>query len=60
MSNDPDILLVLRPLPDDLPVAVRLRAALKTLLRRDKLRCLKVTDVPCKDQEEGSTQGVLE
>ncbi|MBI5864075.1 MAG: hypothetical protein HZB38_06160 [Planctomycetes bacterium] len=40
--NGERIRLALRALPDSLPLAQRLRLALKTLLRRDRLRCLKV------------------
>jgi hypothetical protein len=40
-----DTLIVLRPLPDTVPVSVRLRRALKALLRQYGFRCLKVEDV---------------
>jgi hypothetical protein len=33
-------------LRDDVPFAVRLRSLLKTALRRDRLRCKAVEDVP--------------
>jgi hypothetical protein len=41
-----DVKLILRPLPDDVPVAIRLRAALKRLLRSYHLQCVHVEDVP--------------
>lgn len=44
---EPDVLLVLRPLGDsDVPADLRLRQALKCLLRRFRLRCMKCVDVP--------------
>jgi hypothetical protein len=41
--NRPRIVLHLEPLPvEGVSVAVRLRQALKTLVRRDRFRCVKV------------------
>jgi hypothetical protein len=45
-DEDGLISLVLRPLADTVPVSVRLRAALKTLLRRDRLKCVRVSGMP--------------
>jgi hypothetical protein len=42
MPPDPDIRLVLRPLPDDVPVEVRLRQLLKVALRRFRLKGVSV------------------
>jgi hypothetical protein len=36
----------LRPLADDVPPATRLRALLKTALRRDRLRCVAAVQLP--------------
>jgi hypothetical protein len=41
-----DVKLTLRPLSGTVPASVRLRRALKTLLRAFGLRCLRVEDVP--------------
>jgi hypothetical protein len=38
--------ITLKPLPDDVPVAVRIRALLKTALRRDRLRCVSLKEPP--------------
>jgi hypothetical protein len=58
MADRPLIRLTLRPLPRpgpggcaDVPVESRLRAALKTLLRRYSLKCVKVEDVPDESPE---------
>ena len=40
-----DIRLTLHPLPDDVPVEVRLRQLLKVALRRFRLRCVSVEEV---------------
>lgn len=47
-THDPDITITFRPLPDaeEVPVAVRVRRLLRTALRRDRLRCLKVEGLP--------------
>jgi len=42
----PDILLRLRALKSDVPEPVRLRRALKVLLRCFQLRCISLTDAP--------------
>ena len=34
-----DVLLILRAMPDDVPAAIRLRRALKALLRTYRIRC---------------------
>jgi hypothetical protein len=58
---DPDIVLTFRPLPDaeDVPVGVRVRQLIKTALRRDRLRCVRVEGLPPEhkqDVEKGSDQ----
>jgi hypothetical protein len=64
MSNDTsnptapkpgEIVLVLRPMPCNVPVAIRLRQLLKTALRRDRLRCVKV-DGDALDDKPGDKQ----
>jgi hypothetical protein len=61
MSEPPrDILLILRPLADEVPPAVRLRQALKVLLRAFGLRCLSVEWLPAQrrdTREEGGRCG---
>jgi hypothetical protein len=42
MSTDKTIILTLTPLPCGVPISLRIRQALKTLLRRDRFRCTKV------------------
>jgi hypothetical protein len=42
----PDIRVTLRPLAADVPVDVRLASLLKTALRRDRLRCIRVEALP--------------
>ena len=44
MADDGAVLVTLHllPLPDDIPVAIRLRAQLKTALRRRRLRCVSL------------------
>jgi hypothetical protein len=46
LPDDDLIILYLRPQPNSVPVSIRLRAALKTLLRRDHLLCLGVGYAP--------------
>jgi hypothetical protein len=46
MTGPDDITLTFRPLEDTVPVAVRVRALLKTALRRDRLRCVTISGVP--------------
>lgn len=41
-----DFLLRLRPLPSSIPAAVRLRRALKCLLRSFTLRCVLIAELP--------------
>jgi hypothetical protein len=58
---DPDIILTFRPLPDaeDVPVGVRVRQLLRTALRRDRLRCVRVEGLPPErkqDVEKGNEQ----
>jgi hypothetical protein len=43
----------LRALPDDRPVEIRLRHALKTMLRRDRLRCVRLEGIALADQQLG-------
>jgi hypothetical protein len=38
----PQIILTLEPIPHEIPVAIRLRQLLKTALRRDRLRCVRI------------------
>jgi hypothetical protein len=53
MADEPaQIILHLRPLPCDVPVAIRLRQLLKTALRRDRLKCVRVEGLPTNEQEE--------
>jgi hypothetical protein len=59
----PDIKLTLRPLAAATPVDVRLANLLKTALRRDRLRCVRVEEVaadPVKTREpaaDGAQRG---
>jgi hypothetical protein len=56
----PDIRVTLRPLAADAPVDVRLRNLLKTALRRDRLRCVRVEEVaadPGKARERAADGG---
>jgi hypothetical protein len=46
----PDFWVCFRLLPSDVPADVRLRAALKTLLRRYRLRAVEIRDVPPADE----------
>jgi len=46
----PDIRLVLRPLVGEVPIEIRLRRLLKALLRGYGFRCLRIEDVPTKEQ----------
>jgi hypothetical protein len=41
-----DTLIVLRPLPSDVPADHRLRQLLKLALRRFRMRCLRCEDLP--------------
>ena len=45
MPADPDVILRLRPLRSDVPADVRLRRALKALLRVYRYRCVLVQPV---------------
>jgi hypothetical protein len=51
---DPDIVLTFRPLPDaeDVPVGVRVRQLLRTALRRDRLKCVKVEGLPPETKQD--------
>ena len=42
----PDLVLTLRPLRGDEAVDLRLKRALKTLLRRDGFRCVEISNAP--------------
>ena len=58
-DDDDDWLLTLRPMPDPVPATVRLRRALKTLLRAFKLRCVGMVTKPRKgedDDQQASSQ----
>jgi hypothetical protein len=58
MLNRPRIVLTLEPLPvEGVPVAVRLRQALKTLLRRDRLKCVKVEGDGLDEPSEAGAEG---
>ncbi len=46
VSDLPMFQLTLRPLPDDRPVALRLRAMLKNALRQQRLRCVEILELP--------------
>jgi hypothetical protein len=46
VPGEGEIVLRFVPLPDDVPVGVRVRALLKTALRRDRLRCVGQTLPP--------------
>jgi hypothetical protein len=54
----PRFVLTLEPLPgDDPPVFIRLRAALKTLLRAFRFRCVQIQEIPPEsDQHEVSNK----
>jgi hypothetical protein len=38
----PTVAIVLQPVDDDVPLPIRVRSALKTLLRCHRLRCIEV------------------
>jgi hypothetical protein len=46
MINFDNITLTFRPLPDDVPVAVRIRHLLKYALRAQRLRCVTAFGEP--------------
>jgi hypothetical protein len=46
MHDTDDITLTFRPLPDDVPVSVRVRHLLKYALRAQRLRCVAMVGVP--------------
>ncbi len=52
MSNQKpaDVCLVLRPLPNGAPAAVKIRKLLKALLRVYGLKCVSVSEVPAADR----------
>jgi hypothetical protein len=52
----PRLVLVLRDLGDDLPAEVRLRSALKALLRRWRFRCDWMRDERPSDVPEGARE----
>jgi hypothetical protein len=57
-TRPPDIRLVLRPLPDSVPGTVRVRRALKTLLRCYRLKAVEVVEVPARLPVDGeATEG---
>jgi hypothetical protein len=58
IGQTPDVRLTLRPLPSDVPVDVRLRKALKGLLRAHGFKCLLVEDVgPGEPPGEKASEG---
>ncbi len=55
--SKPQLILILEPLPCSIPVRIRLRQLLKTALRRDRLRCVRIDgdgldDGPAGEQQE--------
>jgi hypothetical protein len=50
MSDRPTITIVLEPLPDTVAWPIRVRALLKTALRRLRLKCLRVTEQPASEE----------
>ena len=48
------IIITLRPLPDDTPPMIRLRRALKALLRSYRLRCVRISTNPGNGKENHS------
>jgi hypothetical protein len=38
----PTVVITLEALPSEIPVAARVRSLLKTALRRDRLRCVRI------------------
>ncbi len=55
MNTEERYILILRPLTDDVPVAVRLRRALKFLLRCFGLRCVRIETIPPVAMKEEKT-----
>lgn len=55
----PEITITFRALPDrhNTPVSVRIRALLKTALRRDRLKCLRVEGLPPEQKQDVDKQG---
>jgi hypothetical protein len=51
MTRAPDYHLVLRPLRSDVPAVIRLRKALKMLLRDFGLRCVRIEQVAPEGQK---------
>ncbi len=51
MADCDEIRLILRPLSDSRPWPIRLRQALKTLLRRDRLACVRFEQLPAHDNQ---------
>jgi hypothetical protein len=58
MSTGRTIILHLAPLPCDVPVVVRVRQALKTLPRRDRLRCVRIDGDGLGESEKASAPSV--
>jgi hypothetical protein len=60
-TEPPLIHLILKPLPADAPVAIRLRRLLKVALRAFGLRCVAVEEVSGKAMqgEQGPTDGAI-
>jgi hypothetical protein len=58
--SKPQLILTLEPLPCSVPVRIRVRQLLKTALRRDRLRCVRVNgdalDEPASDCLAGETK----
>jgi hypothetical protein len=49
------VVVLLEPLPDEVPENVRVKRALKYLLRSCRLRCTQLQSWPVTRQEEGIT-----
>lgn len=46
MKQPGDLVIVLRPLPSDVPLGVRLKGVLKYALRAADLKCVEAVEVP--------------
>jgi hypothetical protein len=58
--KDTGYILVLRPLASHLPADMRLRAALKRLLRDYKLRCESCAPLPKTAEKKGVTEAFIQ
>jgi hypothetical protein len=55
LDNNKSITLTLRPLPSDIPATVRIRMALKCLLRTYRLRCTDISTPPEENDDDQPT-----